>query len=240
MPSTRSLAVALTAMVLLAGCSMVPGLGGGDGGGSAPDAPQRHDVVVVSDTGGEPYDGTVTISKNGEMLVTESLSMDGNGSYANLTSLTEPGPYTITVNTSLPAAGGDNLFREFEVDNPLGNATVLDVTYPDVTYRSAPLPYREMQQPVYFSKIALPVETEFVITHEGEVVYENTSHREGEGPFELTTLPETGAYRVHVSTSEHTTTKAVVLKHPESKLVVELRGTDPIVEVLPPEMPEPQ
>jgi hypothetical protein len=236
MPSTRSLAVALTAVVLLAGCSMLPG----GGGSSSPDAPARHDIVVVSDTDDVPYNGTITVERNGEALATETISPDGTGTYLNLTSLTEPGPYTMTVNTSIPAAGGDTLRRQFEVAHPLGNRTVLDVTYLDVARESVPLPTRTLDQPVYFEKIALPVETSVRITHEGEVVYENTTAREGEGPFELTTLPETGAYRVHVSTSEHTTREAVVLKHPESKLVVTLRGTDPVVEVLPPDEPAPR
>jgi hypothetical protein len=243
MPSTRSVSVAVVGLVVLAGCSALPGVGGG--GSDAPAAPDRHDVLLVSDTDDVPYNGTITVEKDGEVLASERISPDGSGTYANLTSLTEPGPYTVTVNTSIPAAGGDTLRRQFEVSDPLGTASVIDVTFLDASLSTFPLPQQALDQPVYYEKGRFPLETTITVTHEGETVYADTSSLDGEGPFELTTLPETGAYRVTVDCDRcgrngRRTAETVVLTDPASKLVVRIDGIAPVVEVLPPDEPAPR
>ncbi|MFC3477813.1 hypothetical protein [Halobacterium litoreum] len=240
MPSKRLLAVALAAMVLFAGCSALPS--GGGGGDADPEAPDYHGFTFVSDTGGNAYEATVTVEKDGERLLERSVSGDGDGTYVNLSSVEEAGPYTMTVNTTIPAAGGGNMSEQVELNGSLGNETVIDVSYLAIEVKSFALPRQEMEEPLYFQKnIDLPIEAQVVVTHDGETVYSEDVHRNGTGPFELAELPETGVYQVSVGDSdgENWENDTVILRDPQSKLFTKLDGDTPVIEVYPPEMPPP-
>jgi hypothetical protein len=236
MPSTRSLAIALTAVVLLAGCSMVPGLGGSDG--QTPDRPGYHGFGLVADTDGASFDATVTVTKDDTRLFRESMTLDGDGSYTNLTSVSEPGPYTVTVNTSLPAAGGGTRSYRRRVDGALGDETILDVVYNGLSVHTLPLPRQAVTEPVYLDKDEeLPVETTVVIHHRGDVVYSGGVPQGETGLLELTTLSDTGVYRVSLSglNGERWTNETVVVSHAGSKLYLHSSvGRSSDIEVYPP------
>lgn len=235
MPSRRTLAAAVAALVLLSGCSAVPGLGGGSGDAADdPEGPTHHGFTFVSDTDGAAFDATIAVRKDGETLLEESVSADGSGTYVNLSSVEATGPYTVTVNTTLPAPGGDNRSRQVELDADLGNETVVDVTYTRIRFRSFRLPRQEMEAPLQFRKrLEFPIESTVVVKHHGEVVYSDTVARNGTGPFELAELPETGVYRVAVSGShgERWTNDTVILREPGAKLFAELDGDEPRIRV---------
>lgn len=241
MPSRR-LAIALAAMLLLSGCSMLPGGGGGNDSGTIPAGPEYHALSFTAETGGTPFEGTVTVEKNGSVVHEQSVSGDGNGTFANLTTFDEPGPYVVTVNTTIPAASGNRSDR-FRVDGALGNETVIDLAYLAIESHSVRLPRQEMTEPVYVERTTeLPVYTSIVIEHRGETVYAG-GVPEGTGALELTTLPETGVYRVGVTglNGERWTNDTVVVRDPASKLFLQPDGSDGAdIEIYPPEMDLPR
>lgn len=231
MPSTRLLAVALAAMVLVSGCSMLPG-GGGDTG---PDAPDHHGLSLTAHTGGEAFDATVTVEKDGSVLYEDDLSSDGDGTFANLTTLSESGPYTVTVNTTVSGASGNRSDRT-QVTAPLGNETVVEVTSLGIYFETLELPRQEMSEPLYFQKnIPMPIESTVVVSHEGEQVVSRTIAENGTDEIEVADLPETGVYRVAVSgpDGETWTNETVVVDDPGARLFAELDGDAPEVELYP-------
>lgn len=221
-------------MVLLSGCSAVPGLGGGGDAAGSPDGPNYHGFTFVSNTDGAAFNATVTVAKDGETLLNESITADGSGTYVNLSSVEAAGPYTVTVNTTIPAPGGDTRSRQVELAGDPGNETVVDVTYTRIQFRSFRLPREEMEAPLQFRKrLEFPIETTIIVKHHGEVVYSNTVARNGTGPFELADLPETGVYQVAVSGShgERWANDTVILREPGSQLFAELDGDEPRIRV---------
>jgi hypothetical protein len=141
--SSRTVALALAAMVLLSGCSMF----GGGGGDDAPEttvaeAPDHHELVFGSNTNGHPFEATVNVSKNGTVLHEQTIASDGTGKYQNMTTFEEPGPYTVTVNTTLPGVGGGNRSERFTIDGELGHATLVSVAYQGIYDQSFSLPRR--------------------------------------------------------------------------------------------------
>jgi len=235
MPSNRLLAIALAAMVLCSGCAALPG---GGGGNDAPDGPDHHGFTFVADTNGEPFEATVTVEKDGEQLLERSVSGDGTGTYVNLSSVEAAGPYTMTVNTTIPAAGGGTRSERVELNGSLGTETVVDVSALAIEVKSFELPRREMAEPLQFRKnIPLPVEAQVVVTHEGETVFAESVERNGTGPFELADLPDTGVYRVAVGSGdgERWENDTVVLRDPNSKLFAEMDGDTPVIEVYGPD-----
>jgi hypothetical protein len=237
MPSTRSLAVALTAMVLLAGCSMLPVDGGGQSE-PATDSPGYHGFGLVADTDGASFEATVTVTKNETRLLQESVSLDGDGTYTNLSAVTQPGPYTVTVQTTIPAADGGTRDYRRRVDGALGDETILDVVYNGLSVHTLPLPRQAVTEPVYLDKDEeLPVETTVVIHHRGDVVYAGGVPQGETGLLELTTLSDTGVYRVSLSglNGERWTNKTVVVSHAGSKLYLHSSvGRPSDIEVYPP------
>lgn len=230
MPSTRLLAVALAAMVLVSGCSMLPG-----GGSAEPDAPDHHGLSFTSHTDGEAFDATVTVETDETVLYEDDLSSDGNGTYANLTTLSEPGPYTVTVNTTVSGASGNRSDRT-QVTAPLGNETVVEVTSLGIHFETLELPRQEMTEPLRFQKnIPMPIESTVLVSYQGESVVSRTIAANGTEPVELADLPETGVYRVAVSgpDGERWTNETVVVEDPGARLFALLDGDTPEVELNP-------
>ena len=230
MPS-RTVAIAVAAMVLLSGCSML----GGDTASETPDAPDYHGIVFAADTGGNAYEATVTVSKDGETLVEQPISSDGTGTFENLSTFEESGPYTVTVNTTLPAPGHENRSERTTVNGTLGNQTVIAVSYRGIDVHSMRLPRQEMNEPLYFQKrVSLPVPANVVVEHRGETVVSKTVERNGTGPFEIGDLPETGVYRVAVGGHDGEWENATILvTDPDQKLVTGLNPR-PFIHLYPP------
>ena len=231
MPS-KTLTLAVVVLVLFSGCSM---LGGGDDPSGTTDAPDFHELVFAADTGGNAYEATVTVSKDGETLLEQQISSDGTGAFENLTRFDEPGPYTVTVNTTLPAAGGGNMSDQATVNGTLGNQTVVAMNYQGIDFRSMRLPREEMNEPLYFKKrFDLPVPATVVVEHRGETVFSDTVERNGTEPFEISDLPETGVYRVAVGGHGNGWENATILvTDPDQKLVTGL-SPGPYIHLYPP------
>ncbi|WP_336035654.1 hypothetical protein [Halobacterium yunchengense] len=233
MPSKRLLAAALAAMVLFAGCSALPG------GGSSPrdttEASGTHDLAFYSHTGGAPYNGTLTVSRDGDVVEDVQLSGDGTGTYVDVASFDESGEYTVTVNTSLPDPGGETMHESFTVDGALGNDTVVTMNYQDpsvTTYRAGDDASGAL---VLDKRIPEPVEYSFRVTHEGERVVDTTVAREDTAPFEVTDLEGAGVYRVEVQGIEGDwTNRTLVLTDAGAKLGVH-GGSPPDVVVYGPD-----
>jgi hypothetical protein len=233
MPSTRPLAaLAVAALVLLSGCSMLQ-CGPDPEPAPAPapspeETPGEYEFVFASDTGGTAFDATVTIAANNTTLHSEDFSSDGNGSYAPLTTLSTPGPYTVTVNTTLPGVGGGNRSRQFTVDRPMGNATAIQVTYRGIRASSFRLPRRSLQYPVAANTNAiegdedLPMNITAAVTYRGEQVANGSAQVESGELARVVELNETGVYRVQVWGPEGTETDLVVVSEPQQTIAVRL------------------
>jgi hypothetical protein len=235
MPSNRLLAVALAAMVLLSGCSMLPG-----GGDAAPDAPDHHGLSFTSHTGGEAFNATVTVEQDGSVLFEDELSSDGDGTFANLTTLTEPGPYTVTVNTTVSGASGNRSDRT-QVTAPLGNETVVEVTDLGIYFETLELPRRAMDEPLRFQKnIPMPIESTVVVSYQGEELVSRSVAPNSTEPVELADLPETGVYWVAVSgpDGETWTNETVVIDDPGARLFAKLDADTPKVVLNPESVPQ--
>jgi hypothetical protein len=237
--SSRRLAVALAAIVLLSGCSMLPG--GGGGGDSTSDGPAHHEFAFASNTGGVAFEATVTVEKDGSVLHEQTVAGDGNGTFVNLTALEEPGPYTVTVNTTIPAAGGEEMSKQRRVNGTLGSETVVDVTYRRIAFETVSLPRQELAEPLYLQKLSeRPTPKRVVVEYEGERIAAETVERDGHGPFEVADLRETGVYQVSMAGGDgEWTNRTVVLTHPEQKLLVDFVDGDHSVDVYAPDAPLP-
>lgn len=196
MPSTRLLAAALAAMVLLAGCSAVPG-----GGSSSPDTTEAsgpHELVFYSHTDGAPYNGTLTVTRDGDVVETVSLSGDGTGTFVEVATFETGGEYSVTVNTSLPDPGGETMDETFTVDGAPGNTTAVTMDYQDprvTTYRSG----GDDPGALVLDK-RIPEHTEYTmrVAYEGDTVVDTTVDAEEASPFEVAALRGAGVYRVEV------------------------------------------
>ena len=219
MPSKR-LAVVLVAMVLLSGCSMLPGGGGGDGA-AQPDGPDYHELAFYSHTNGAPYNGTLAVTRDGETVHETTLEGDGTGTFLNVTRFDEPGPYTIVVNTSLPEAGGGTMHEELTVNGTLGNATAVTMDYQDTRATS----YRiggDADGALYLDKRhSEPVPYPIRVAYEGETVVDTTVEEEGAQPFEVAALRGPGVYRVEArGLNEEWTNETVVVTESGAKIAV--------------------
>lgn len=217
MPSKR-LAVALAAVVLLSGCSMLPG------GGDAPaeqTGPDYHELAFYSHTDGAPYDGTLTVTRDGETVNELTLDGDGNGTYLNVTTFDEPGSYTVVVNTSLPETGGGTMHEEFTVNGSSGNATVLTMNYQGARATSYSLG-GEADGALYLDKrIPEAVEYPIRVAYQGESVVDTTVADDATNPFEVSALRGPGVYRVEVrGINDEWTNETVVVTESGAKVAV--------------------
>jgi len=228
MPSSQSLAVALAVLLLLAGCSAIPGVddGSNERESPQPDAPDHHSFAVATDTGGAAFHATVTVTKDGESLASWEFSSEGNRRFLSLGTVNESGPYTVTVNTTIPAAGDGNMSRQTSMNGTLGNETIIDVTYTDIAFPSIRLPRQELSEPLKYRK-ASSAKTKnnkrILVEYQGAPIISKTFNKKGRGPFDLASLSKTGYYRVSVqSPGGRWTNETVIIRDPDARLFVEM------------------
>lgn len=232
MPSNRALAVGLAALVLVSGCSMLPG--GADGSASN-DGPGHHELAFYSNTGDAPYNGTLTVLRDGDTVHETPLGGDGTGTYLNVTTFEEAGPYTVVVNTSLPETGSGTMREEFTVDGALGNATVLTMDYQGVQRTNLSLPRGDAGALYFDKRLPEPIEYPVRVTYQGETVLDTTVSATGREPFELADLRGVGVYHVEVrGMNEHWTNRTVVVADASAEIAIH-QGTPPEVVVYGPD-----
>jgi hypothetical protein len=226
-------------MVLLSGCSMLPDSGGGDQA-ATPEPPDHHELVFASDTGGHAYEATVSVERNGETVFSENVTSDGDGHYANLTTLDDPGPYTITVNTTLPDTGGGTKSVRFETDGDPGNATAVRLNYQGVEHATFELPRRDLEHELGVSSDRTsidgpqPTDLHLRVAYRGEVVADNTTTVQGSELTRSVDLAQTGVYNVAVRIDGETwVNDSVVVATPAQHVAVTVNthGDDVSIEV---------
>ena len=221
MPS-RTVAVAVVAMVLLSGCSMLGGGGDDASETTVGEPPDHHEFVFASSTNGHPFGATITVTKGSETLFSKRTESDGASAFENLTTLDEPGPYTVTVNTTLPESGGGNMSESFDVAGDLGDATVLSVSYSDIERASFTLPRRQMKYGLgYFSSSMEAVDVRVIARRGGEQILDTTftaeHHQRAKPVADLTT---TGAYQIAVRAGDEWLNKTVVVPEPGRRIEI--------------------
>ena len=235
--SSRRLAAALIVVVLLSGCSMLPG-GGGGGQTTTPEPPDHHELVFASETGGHAYEATVTVERNGEAVFSETVASDGNGLYRNLTALDEPGPYTVTVNTTLPDSGEGNESVQFETAGDLGNATAVHLGFQDIEHATFQLPRRGLEHELGLSSEHSsvegppPTDLHFRVAYRGERVAASTTTVQGNKLRRSVDLAGTGVYNVAVRIEGSWVNDTVVVATPAQHvaITVNTHGDDVTIE----------
>lgn len=220
MPSKQLLAAALAAMVLLSGCSMLTGGAGGDDP-TSDDGPNHHELRFYSHTDGVAYNGTISVQQDGETVHETRLDGDGTGTYVDVATLNESGPYTVVLNTSLPETGGGTMYEEHTVDGSVGNATVVTMDFQGARTMSYSLGGDEDATLQLDKQIPEAVEYPIQITHQGESVVDTTVAEETTDPFEVATLGGPGVYRVEVQgVNENWTNETLVVAEYGTKLAI--------------------
>jgi hypothetical protein len=229
MPSSKLPAVALAVLVVLAGCSMLPGGGGGGDDPGTTDGPGYHELSFYSHTDGAAYNGTLTVRKDGETVYEVDVGDPGDGFFANAT-FDEPGPYTVVVNTSLPETGGGTMHEELSVAGDLGNATVLTMNYQGV--RETRYAMRgDADGALYLQdRLPEPVEIPVRVTHDGETVIDRVAEIDSDDAVEVTDLRGPGVYRVEAKGHNNEwTNETVVVTRSGAKIAVYSRLSAEIV-----------
>lgn len=221
MPS-RTVALALVAMVFVAGCSMLPG---GDDASSTPTAEplDSYGLVFASDTNGYAFDATVTVDRNGTEVFTQSLETSGNGTFENLTRFEDPGPYTVTVNTTVPAPGDENRSERFTTNGSLGTTTAVLVDFRGITQPTYSAPPRNVSQSVRVVGTAYGREVDrLIVDHRGRRIVDSSPEHSGSEPYHVADLPATGVYRIAVQSNGEWERRVVAVTNPDEYVLVEL------------------
>jgi hypothetical protein len=231
MPSSKPLAVGLAVLVLASGCGMLPG-GGGDAPTTTADAPDYHELVFGGHASANPYEATVTVTRNGEQVFEESFASDGNGTYRELTRFREQGPYTVTVNTTLPDAGPGNESARFTVNGTLGNATAVQLSFRSIDHAALELPRRPLDGglSVLSNYRSLggddAVDLDVRVRYRGDLVVDETVAVGADERTEIAALDRTGVYHVAARTDGDWQNDTAVVTRPASRVtvVVNVRG----------------
>lgn len=238
MPSRTQFTLAVVALVVVSGCSALP-----DGGAGADqttvDSPNHHELLFASETGGYEYEATVKVERDGEQLLLETVSSDGDGLYTDLAAIDEPGPYTVTVNTTLPEAGGGNQRVQFETTGDLGNATAITVDYQDVKYATFELPRRDLTHELGLKSHYATVEgtqsrdLELRVAYRGEHLVSETVTVEGNKLTRSVSLEGIGVYHVAARVDGTWVNETVVVTTPDEHVavVVNEHGDDATIRV---------
>lgn len=220
----RTLAVALTLLVVIAGCSA---LSGEEPTPTATATPvDHHELVIASII--VPYDATVTVAKDGETVIEETVSGDADDAYEVVGTLEEPGPYTVTVNSSIEFYDGP-LQERFRIDGDAGNATLVRMNYRGMRHDTFSLPRRNATYPmgVYSSFMNVTgskeVTLRYKIWYEGRLIADNSTDVLPDELYRVTPLERTGVYRVHVRAKEGGwTNKTLIVDDPQSHIRVSI------------------
>lgn len=226
MPSSKPLAVALVAMLVLAGCSALPGAGNSDGDQGTTVEPVDHDeLVFISHTGGDPFEAEVTVERGGETVFETTVQADGDGTYRNLTSISGDESYTVTVNTTIRGASG-NRSERFTVDEPSGNATAIRAKSLGIYQESFELPRRSLEHPLGAYSYAMSddeFDLEVRVWYRGERIATATESVPGDELTRVVDLEQTGAYLVEVRGSDgEWESYPLVVPEPDQHVRVEL------------------
>lgn len=199
MPSSKPLAAALVVLVVLAGCSALPG--GGDGEQTTVEDVDHDELVFISHTDGDPFEADVTVEQGGETVFETTLDADGNGTYRNLTTIRGTESYTVTVNTTIPDASG-NRTEQFTVEEPTGNATAIRAQRLGIYHSSYELPRRTLEHPLGATSYAMSGDDghdlDVRVWYRGEQVASTTESITGDDLTRVVDLDRTGAYLVEV------------------------------------------
>ncbi|MXR20400.1 hypothetical protein [Halobacterium bonnevillei] len=227
MPSSKLLAVALAALLILAGCSALPGAGDTDGDQGTTVEPVDHDeLVFISHTDGDPFEAAISVERGGEPVFETTLEADGNGTYRNLTTISGDESYTVTVNTTIRGASG-NRTEQFTVDEPTGNATAVRAKSLGIYHESFPLPRRSLEHPLgaysYGMSGGDPTDLDVRVWYRGERIATATESVPGDELTRVVDLEQTGAYLVEVRGSDGDwTSRPLVVLEPDQHIRVEL------------------
>lgn len=160
MPSTHTNAVLVALLVVLAGCSALPG-----GGGSNPQSgPAEHHLAVLS-TSTHAFNATVTVTDpSGETVLERDFSFEANQPrYVNLTTLNQSGNYTVHVQTDLPAVGGGDMGANATVSvDPGPETTVVHTDFEDIDFVTGTARSNDIDVPVRYG---------WVFPRSGEISY---------------------------------------------------------------------
>lgn len=239
MPSSKPLAVALVAMLLLAGCSALPG-GGGEQT-TTYDSPEHSELVFQSYNDGEPFEADLTVERDGETVFETTVDASGNGTYRQLATIDGNESYTVTVNTTVSGASG-NRSEQFTVEAPLGDAAAVRVTSLGVYHHVYDLPRRSLDHPLGVYHNALPddmaagSDLDVQVWYRGERVATATQSAPGSKLTRVVELNRTGAYRVKArGTGDEWRTDVLVVANPQRHIKITLNtdGTVDDIEVLP-------
>lgn len=236
MPSRRHFAVAVAVLVVVSGCSALPGGGANQ---TTVDPPDHHELVFASETDGYEYEATVTVERDGEQLLSETVNSDGDGLYTNLTAFDEPGTYTVTVNTTLPDTGDENERAQFETDGDLGNATAVYLDYQDIEHATFELPRRDLKHELgvksHYTTLngTQPSDVQLRVAYRGEHLVSETTTVQGNQLSRSVDLEETGVYHVTARFDGAWVNETVVVTTPDEHVAVVINdnGDDATIRV---------
>jgi hypothetical protein len=221
MPSNYA-PLAVVVMLLLAGCSMLPGSDDAASDQTDATAPSTHDLVFTSDV--DSFAATVTVTKDGEQVYKTNVS-GGDGAYEVLTTFDEAGPYTLTVDTNV-SVGGDNMSEQMQIPAESGNATVVELNFASVSTTPITLPRQELSESLgaynrdaFTDSRDLEVRVEYrgerVTTVSETVPSTDEVHR-------VVALNRTGVYNVSARLEDEWYQQTVVVTDPEEFIVVRI------------------
>lgn len=142
----------LALLVVLAGCSMVPGWGDEPAGPDPDTGPPDHHLAFLSSSV-QGYNATVTVSKDGTRVSQHNVSFEDDAiRYVPLTTLNESGTYTITVETDIPGVGGGTMDETHRLEVDPGPAeTIVHTTFTDIAFVTGPDTGRSVEVPIQYS-----------------------------------------------------------------------------------------
>lgn len=236
MPSSKPIVLAAVAMVVLAGCSALPG-GGNQQTTTTLEPPAHSELVFQSSNGGEAFTANVTVRRGGATVFETTIQAAGSGTYRNLTTIEGNGSYTVTVNTTVSGAGGSRSER-FTVEDPSGHAAAIRVRPLGVYHHVFDLPRRSLEYPLGAYHNALPddmaagSEVDVRVWYRGERVNAATKSIPGSELTRVVELNETGAYRVAArGTGGEWHTDVFVVEDPERHIKVRLKADGTVEDI---------
>lgn len=210
-------------LLVFAGCSMLPGGDGGDGG-AVGSAPSHHELIFASDV--DTFEATVTVEKDGEQVYQRNVSEE-DGLFVNLTALDDPGPYTVTVDTDVQV-GGDPMSEQLRIPADAGNATVIELDFASISTTRYTLPREELVHPLgsYSSFQTLDEDSsktlEVEVSYRGEMVGKESMSIPQDDLQRVLELNRTGVYTVRARTDGDWKQESVVITNPDRYIRIDI------------------